>query len=181
MHFLAETKDYWDFCKYISSQKDNVVNCHDQAHALNTSARLLGVETFRVYKGYPIPNRDPNANPVTPEPRFGYIQKLRFVGSSSDSLCNNPFYESDDPVWSSLGKLVDSDNLERSSFRNHSFVRLGNKYYDCCAGPVMGAESFQIYCKLVIDSFSLDEEKKRLKMIESSGLAFDMPAIQITQ
>lgn len=88
---------------------------------------------------------------------FGYIQKLRFVGSAPTELCNNPFFKNQSQIDLGLPRLVDPDELRRSLFANHSFVRLGNFYYDCCAGPILGAETFDKYYALVVDIASDNE------------------------
>lgn len=102
-----------------------VVNCYDQAGAVQTLAGAVGVRMEWLFL----------------EP-FGYILPTNLVGVG---LCNNPFYRQNGSK-----KNVPTNDPRRTSFRNHAFIEHA-KVHDACAGPHVGTESRHEYVKASID------------------------------
>jgi len=111
----------------------NIVNCHDQAHALSVAGKLLGIDSKYAF--------------MMP---FGYINPVSLVG---EGVCNNPFYPG-----CNKEKLTGGDILfpHRAPFSNHGFVSLRGEIFDACAGPVLGT-GLQTYITSTIDISSPDE------------------------
>ncbi|MDR0522564.1 MAG: hypothetical protein LBH00_12040 [Planctomycetaceae bacterium] len=106
---------------YIN-RTSTTVNCYDQAAALYTLGRILGINVQYVYM----------------QP-FGYINEVNLVGVGQ---CNNPFYNNNDPFFTTdPNPIVDSDwtiSEGRSRFGNHAFTVLADSsnteyVYDACA------------------------------------------------
>ncbi len=109
----------------------NVVNCYDQAAALQALAGVVGIKTVWVF-----------AAP------FGFIKKSNLVGVGP---CNNPFF---DPK-KGPGAITADDHVDRSGFSNHAFVQISNKFggvLDSCAGPHTGKETIVQYIANSIDA-----------------------------
>ncbi|MDR0780524.1 MAG: hypothetical protein LBF16_07495 [Pseudomonadales bacterium] len=102
-----------------------IVNCYDQAAAVQAFSGCLGVEVKWKYQ----------------EP-FGYIKTTNLVGVGP---CNNPFGSS--PV------VADNDP-DREPFGNHAFVETNVSIYirDACAGPHNEMESLRSYLDASIDT-----------------------------
>ncbi|MDO4571676.1 MAG: hypothetical protein Q4D38_14940 [Planctomycetia bacterium] len=119
---------------YMAKSDGNVVNCYDQAAALTTFGRLLGIEVRYAYMN-----------------KFGYINTVNLVGVGD---CNNPFYENGTAINS---KVVGNDLLwsSRTGFGNHAFVMLGDNVYDACALTVN--KLYDDYLADAIDTSTPDE------------------------
>ncbi|PXY94021.1 hypothetical protein DKK76_11410, partial [Frischella perrara] len=135
-----------------SFENCNIVNCYDQAAAINVLAGALGIKTEFLY--------------IDP---FGYIKETKLVGiddsfdfipASPPDECNNPFFAN--PIKSPLrivNGFIDTifSYLPRSRFSNHAvcaflsnnktysdYANDLNQYekdvliYDACAGPILG-------------------------------------------
>ena len=148
-----------------SFENCNIVNCYDQAAAINVLSGALGIKTEFLFM-------DP----------FGYIKETKLVGidksfdfvppASESDNCNNPFFA--DPKYSPL-RIVDGfvdinhNNLPRSGFGNHAvcgFLSNDKTYsyndykyfqykhdvliYDACAGPILGL-GFYSYILTAVD------------------------------
>ncbi|PXY94014.1 hypothetical protein DKK76_11450, partial [Frischella perrara] len=138
--------------RQVSFTDFNIVNCYDQAAAINVLAGALGIKTEFLF--------------IEP---FGYIKETKLVGiddsfdfipTSPPDECNNPFFA--DPYNSPLRIVngfedINHDNLPRSGFGNHAvcaflsknktysdYANDRNQYekdvliYDACAGPILG-------------------------------------------
>jgi hypothetical protein len=143
-------QNYMD--KTGNSITNNTVNCYDQAAAVFTLGRILGIGVV-----YACSNS------------FGFINEVILVGNINT---NNPFFSGSSPLFSNNAlvnltnattnstintyrKIYDVNNGGvsvglRSSFRNHAFVMLGNNVYDACAGPICSM-SLSDYFSSVID------------------------------
>ncbi len=106
-----------------------LVNCYDQAAALTTFGRLLGIRVKYAH--------------VEP---FGYINSVNLVGIGN---CNNPFFNNSENRGCDT-PLVAENNLARTSFGNHAFTVYNDKVYDACGGPITG-DSFSVYFTTLID------------------------------
>jgi Domain of unknown function (DUF4150) len=114
--------------KYMAKEgnKNNVVNCYDQAAAIQSLCGALGVVLDWIY--------------LSP---YGFIKPTNLVGVG---LCNNPFY-----MGNGSKKLMDWDDPKRTGFGNHAFARLGTGILDACAGPHTGFETLREYMESAID------------------------------
>jgi hypothetical protein len=112
-----------------------VVNCYDQAAAVQSLCGCLGVKVGWIFQ-------DP----------FGYINTTNLVGVGP---CNNPFYADTDAAGHYLytnKPVVDPGDKNRSGFGNHAFVETASKYIrDACAGPFVGTDLLRDYLKKAID------------------------------
>jgi hypothetical protein len=109
----------------------NVVNCYDQAAALQALTGVLGIKAIWVL-----------ADP------YGFIKTSNLVGVGP---CNNPFY---DPK-KGPGAITATDHAGRMPFANHAFVQLFNKLggiLDSCAGPHTGKETIVQYIANTVDA-----------------------------
>jgi hypothetical protein len=104
-----------------------VVNCYDQAAAVQSLCGAVGVNTTWLY--------------LSP---FGFIKPTNLVGIG---LCNNPFFESNGSK-----PLVAADDPLRTRFGNHSFCECAGGILDACAGPHTGSKDRSQYCTASIDS-----------------------------
>jgi hypothetical protein len=109
----------------------NVVNCYDQAAAVQALAGVVGVKAIWVF-----------ANP------YGYIKQSNLVGVGA---CNNPFFKS---PGATITPVTTADDPARTPFGNHAFVQLNDKsggILDACAGPHTGKESIVEYIANAVD------------------------------
>ena len=113
------------------SKTGNIVNCYDQAAAVVTLGRLLGIGVNYRYM----------------QP-FGYINTTNVVGVGN---CNNPFYPLLVAPYNI--KIVGNDNTSptRTAFGNHAFASYGGMVYDACAGPTTGSQTEAAYVASTID------------------------------
>lgn len=105
----------------------NVVNCYDQAAAIQSLCAAMGIRLDWIYL-------DP----------YGFINPTSLVGVG---LCNNPFYKSNGST-----AMVARDSPERTAFGNHAFARLGQHILDACAGPHASNETLSDYMRSAIDA-----------------------------
>lgn len=105
----------------------NVVNCYDQAAAIQSLAGAMGVTLTWIYLG-----------------PYGSIKPTSLVGVG---LCNNPFFSSNGSK-----KLVPWDDPHRTGFGNHAFAQLGTGTLDACAGPHVGNETLREYVEAAVDA-----------------------------
>lgn len=139
-HFGAHQlgADAFQLMDYMKREGDrgNVVNCYDQAAAIQSLCGAMGVQLDWIYL-------DP----------YGYINATNLVGVG---VCNNPFYLTPDyppnPRWKPSKKLVPPNAPDRSGFGNHAFARLGANILDACAGPHLGDETLRQYLVSAIDA-----------------------------
>jgi hypothetical protein len=121
--------------KYIKRVR-KVVNCYDQAAAVQSFCGCLGVKVGWIFQ-------DP----------FGYINTTNLVGVVGP--CNNPFYADTDAAGHYLytnKPAVDPRDKDRSAFARHAFVETASKYIrDACAGPHIGKEILKNYFEVAID------------------------------
>jgi hypothetical protein len=119
----------------------NVVNCYDQAAAVQSLCGCLGVKTGWMYQ-----------NP------FGYIKTTDLVGVGK---CNNPFYENASLIEEAMiflgvqdkpKPVVAFDDPNRTAFGNHAFSYVEIGYIrDACAGPCVGTDLLRDYLEKAID------------------------------
>ncbi len=130
-HFGAGQKGTGSFelMAYMAKDGDagNIVNCYDQAAAIQSLSGAMGVELDWIY--------------LSP---YGWIKPTTLVGVG---LCNNPFFMSNGSK-----KLTGVDDAKRTGFGNHAFARLGAGTLDACAGPHPGHENFRQYLEASIDA-----------------------------
>jgi hypothetical protein len=105
----------------------NVVNCYDQAAAVQSLSGSVGVKVDWIY--------------LSP---YGFINTTNLVGVGS---CNNPFYKGN-----GTKAVVASDDPKRTAFGNHAFVSHNAKIHDACAGPHLGTENLRKYMESAIDA-----------------------------
>jgi len=120
-----------------------LVNCTDQAAALESIAAVLGID----------------AKAVRTRLSFGYINTIDIAGVGP---CNNPFFNdsgyTNQPIVNS--DFIDSDG--RSYFGFHAFVQINNKIYDATAGPNLGEYDLMTYISNTVDSSTQPEANKAL-------------------
>lgn len=123
---------------YIEKSLGNT-NCFTQAAAIQSFSYLNGLDVEFHY--------------LKP---FGYINETLLVGRRNRT--NNPFYNN--PKYSG-SELVGKDEVEpvRSFFGSHGVNGYNALIYDACAGPVLGRNNLDDYCRDVIDSSTSDERK----------------------
>ena len=110
--------------------KDEIVNCYDQASAIQVLCGALGVKITWLYL-------DP----------FGFLNESNLVGVG---MCNNPFFRA---RGANPNPVVASDDPGRTPFGNHAFcVNKAFKTFDACAGPHVGTENTEEYLIASIDS-----------------------------
>jgi hypothetical protein len=124
---------------YIS--KKGIVNCYDQAAAVQCLCGGLGVKTGWLFVG---------------PTKFGFIKLTHLVGIGP---CNNPFFNLPDPKVSRNPVWMPGDPKERTEFSNHAFVQINydpsahDKTYirDACVGPHISNENLLQYLTASID------------------------------
>jgi hypothetical protein len=123
-------KGFFQLMKYIEKVR-NVVNCYDQAAAVQSFCGCLGVRVGWMYLKL-----------------FGYIMTIDLVGVGK---CNNPLYEQ----VNKSKPVVAPDEPARTQFGNHAFNYVnyvGIGYIrDACAGPCVGTDFLRAYLKNTID------------------------------
>lgn len=117
--------------KYIKASL-KVVNCYDQAAAVQALAGALGIAGKWSYQGRPPGLKS-----------FGLIKVTDLVGVGS---CNNPFFKSNGSA-----KIVASTDPKRTGFGNHAFIDLGGRILDACAGPHVATETPTQYLSASVD------------------------------
>ncbi len=105
----------------------NVVNCYDQAAAVQALTGSIGAKLSWVF--------------LQP---YGYINKTNLVGIGA---CNNPFFKGN-----GTKPVVDRLSPDRTAFGNHAFIANGTKILDACAGPHVGTETLRTYMESAIDA-----------------------------
>lgn len=108
-------------------KRSNLVNCYDQAAAVQALAGATGVKLGWVF--------------LRP---YGYIKTTNLVGVGT---CNNPFY-----MGNGSSPVVAGAPPSRTAFDNHAFIANGNKILDACAGPHLGTETLRAYMESAIDA-----------------------------
>tara|TARA_R100000027_G_scaffold8954_1_gene6471 strand:+ start:39666 stop:41609 length:1944 start_codon:yes stop_codon:yes gene_type:complete len=123
-----------DLSGYMEKSAGNVINCYDQAAAISSLSRQLGIDVLYISML-----------------RCGYMNIIDLIG---EGACNNPFY----PNSTSGEKIVGEDLLEpdRTYFGNHAVASYQDKFYDAILGPITGVSEEQ-YLSDVIDSSTDDE------------------------
>jgi len=129
-HFLMIKGRYdasFKLYDYINKSIGNIVNCYDQASAVNVFSAIMGTSGEKIF--------------VKP---FGYIKETNLIGEGS---CNNPFYNSNGSK-----KVIDLNSSNRTAFGNHQFYKDKSKMiFDACAGPHLGTETYNEYLKNSVD------------------------------
>lgn len=149
---------------YINNQGGPLVNCYDQAAAVQVFSAALGIDATWEY--------------LQP---FGFIPTVSLVGT----MCNNPFYKIPglDQIHKHLDKPVvpakSRAYLKRTDFNNHAFAKFNGGIYDACAGPGLG-DSPTDYLDASIDTKSHEKLEKKLRRKASakrrkSGVPFSKP------
>lgn len=110
---------------YLTAAKP-VVNCYDQAGAVQSLCGALGVA----------------ANWFFLRP-YGFIHTTQLVGVGA---CNNPFFSNN-----GSSPTVGVNDRQRSAFANHAFAGLAGAVLDACAGPHTGNEDRAQYVSAAID------------------------------
>jgi hypothetical protein len=122
---------------YMSKSAGNIINCYDQAYAVASFMRLVGLDAEIIYS-------DP----------FGLIHSVDMVGNPP-IRCNNPFFKN--PAYPAgifnvpevpAGSLFDS----RSGFGNHMYVRSGGRIFDATSGFAKGTDGISGYQSSVIQA-----------------------------
>lgn len=132
-HFGASGKEarMFQLMDYMARNGDsgNLVNCFDQAAAVESLCGTMGVDVDWVF-------RRP----------YGYIKPTSLVGVG---LCNNPFFDPNHPR-----KLVawDTPYPQRKPFGCHAFNDLDGRVFDACAGPHLGTETLREYLEAAVDA-----------------------------
>ncbi|MEJ7808710.1 MAG: hypothetical protein WKG03_22665 [Telluria sp.] len=111
---------------------NNVVNCYDQAAAVQSLCGAIGVKVVWVFY-----------NP------FGYIKTANIVGVGNS---NSPFFMS---KGAKAKPIVENSGMDRTAFHNHAFLQVGDwtgNILDACAGPHIGNESMRQYLYNSIDA-----------------------------
>ncbi len=115
--------------KYINKTLGKIVNCFDQASAVQALCSAIGISIQWLF-----------CKP------FGFINTTYLVGVG---MCNNPFY----PV--SGGKKIEKNDSNREPFGCHAFCGIGinkqDNVLDGCAGPHLGNENWKKYLDVSID------------------------------
>jgi hypothetical protein len=134
----GQTGGPFKLSEYIQ-KKTNIVNCYDQAAAVQAFCGCLGVAI----------------NWLFIEP-FGYIKTTKLVGIKK--RCNNPFFDATDSISTPFANVL-SINMGgkkrvRSGFGNHAFVQINVDSYirDACAGPYVAPKIIGQYLKATIDN-----------------------------
>ncbi len=117
--------------EYIDKSRGNVINCYDQAAAVTSLGRLLGLDVQYKFM----------------EP-FGYINTVDLVGVGN---CNNPFF-----TMNRFPQIAAADETGRSLFGNHAFAMYGGHVYDACALEA-GTKTLAAYLAAVIDTSTWTE------------------------
>jgi hypothetical protein len=111
---------------------NNVVNCYDQAAAVQSLCGAIGVKCQWVF-----------SNP------YGYIKKANLVGVGDS---NSPFFRGHGPT---SPPIVEKNDLKRTAFHNHVFLQTPDKagnILDACSGPHTGTENMHQYLSNAIDT-----------------------------
>jgi hypothetical protein len=124
----------FEFMDYIKKVR-KVVNCFDQAAAVQSLCGCLGVKVTW----------------ICAEP-FGCINTINLVGVDD---CNNPMYEMEGG-----SKVVAFNHPDRTKFKVHCFNRIGGDekniktgyILDATVGPCIGTDSLYNYLEKVIDT-----------------------------
>ena len=114
-----------------------VINCYDQAAAVQSLAGTLGVAGAWNFQGMP-----PKA--------FGFINETHLIGVGN---CNNPFYR-----FNGSAPVVPVRDPARTAFGNHAFIAVSGSIHDACAGPHTGTETAAQY---LIASVDIVETRRR--------------------
>jgi hypothetical protein len=112
---------------YIRQSPANIVNCYDQAAAVQSFIGAIGIQT--------------NWHYLKP---FGYINTTNLIGVGS---CNNPFFKSNGSK-----AVVAANSPDRTAFGNHAFIGFEGKILDACAGPHTASETPRKYLEVSIDA-----------------------------
>lgn len=110
---------------YLTAAKP-VVNCYDQAGAVQSLCGALGVVASWFF--------------LRP---YGFIHTTQLVGVGA---CNNPFFSNN-----GSSPTVGVNDRKRSAFANHAFAGLAGAVLDACAGPHTGNEDRGQYVSAAID------------------------------
>ena len=111
---------------YLGAAKP-VVNCYDQAGAVQSLCGALGVAANWFY--------------LRP---YGFIHTTDLVGVGA---CNNPFFSGNGSA-----ATVGVNDRQRTAFANHAFAGLDGAVLDACAGPHTGSEDRAAYVSAAIDA-----------------------------
>lgn len=115
--------------KYINKTLGKIVNCFDQASAVQALCSAIGISIQWLF-----------CKP------FGFINTTNLVGVG---MCNNPFY----PV--SGGNKIEKIDSNRLPFGCHAFcgiaIKKQDNVLDACAGPHLGNENWKKYLDVSID------------------------------
>jgi hypothetical protein len=142
-HYVHVWEKRFNLTKYLwEMKKENKVSCYTQAGIVYIMSKLIGIDTEVAY--------------LSP---WGYINTTNLVGWGE---CNNPFYE---PIGCadtirSGEKVTDPDDIHRSVFGNHTFIKYNGKIYDATCGPMLGELNKDEYLKKMIDVSTPDEAKE---------------------
>lgn len=127
--FPGVTRAVFKLSAFLRGGSPRLVNCYDQAGAVQALAGALGIAAEYCY--------------LRP---FGYIQVADIVGIGP---CNNPFFA--DPGGNHPSQPI-VNGTPRSFFDNHTFCRLDDRIYDACAGPHLGTHRPGAYLANLIDN-----------------------------
>lgn len=115
---------------------NNQANCYDQAAGVQSLAGALGVSCDWVY--------------LAP---YGYINETHLLGVSG--VCNNPFFTAlDVPGYhrDATPQSITWNDMGRTGFGNHAFIRANGFVFDACAEPHLGTETLDHYILKAIDA-----------------------------
>lgn len=131
-HYLdGATLNIFRLTEYMGASVGSLVNCYDQASAVQVFAGVLGIDGFKRFTQV-----------------FGLINTTVLVGSIRT---NNPFFRNE--AYAS-DKIVERLDPRRSYFRNHQFFLLQatQKVFDACAGPALGGDGYIEYIENAVDT-----------------------------
>ena len=131
--------------EYMSKSRGNMINCYDQAAAVQSLGNLLGVNVTYNY--------------MRP---FGYLNKVNVVGVGD---CNNPFYNDHSylPPTNRIPLINPPSGINTllypniSGFGNHAFAIFSGEVFDACSGPSLG-KSVSLYLSETIDTSTTNKQ-----------------------
>ena len=129
LYYYSNTQAAFMLSDYLEKSNGNVVNCYDQASAVQVLSYIIGLAGSKIFVN-----------------NFGFINRTILVGNIES---NNPFHKGN-----GNRVIVDKLDPDRTSFWNHEFYKLdkSNKIFDACAKPHLGTESYIEYMMASVET-----------------------------